>query len=272
VNATGASFAHDMVLSEHFGVLIDSSVRFSPERLVEGGSVFAFDDKHRTNLAVIPRNATSTAEATWFQSPTNFAWVHPLHAWEEEDGNALVIWAPLGFASQRTGGVLDGCCDVWHMTELRLDLRTTQVTMNVIDSGGKHHGEFSRIREDLTATGFVRFGYTGLANVSGQDFDFIGVTKWDMEEKKVSNELMYPTGWFGGDPIFMPNPEATGDPSDDGFLCTFLFGPHEDSSDFVIYNARTFSEKPVARLRVPRRVPVGFHGSWLEEIKFQLLL
>lgn len=270
LNATGASFSHDMLLSENFAIVIDSSIRFAPEKIVTGGSPFSFDEGHRTNLAVIPRNASSADEVMWFQPPKSLAWVHPLHAWEEEGGQVVVIWAPLGFASQKEGSVLDGCCDLWHMTELRLDIRTGQVTeMKIIDPDGKHHGEFSRMRDDLTGGGFARFGYTGLANASGEDFDFIGFTKWDMKKKSVGGELRFPAGWFGGEPIFIPNPDKSGDPSDDGFLGTFLFGPEKDSTDFVLYNARTFAEQPVVRLRITRRVPVGFHGAWLDEAGLQ---
>mmetsp|Transcript_145887 Transcript_145887/g.406344 ORF Transcript_145887/g.406344 Transcript_145887/m.406344 type:complete len:565 (-) Transcript_145887:110-1804(-) len=271
LNASGASFSHDMLLSEHYAMVIDSSVRFSPEKVVSGGSPFSFDKTHQTSIAVVPRSASSVAEVKWFHPPKALAWVHPLHAWEEEDGQVLVLWAPLGFASERHGSVLEGCCDRWHMGELRLDLRSSQVSeMRLVDPEGKHHGEFSRIRDDLVGQGFARFGYTSLANVtSGEDFDFIGITKWDMKEKRAAGELLYPAGWIGGEPIFIPRPTGTGDPSDDGFLATFLFGPHGDSTDFAVFDARAFSEVPVARLRVPRRVPVGFHGAWLDEASLQ---
>lgn len=270
LNATGASFSHDMLLSEHYAVVIDSSVRFSPKEVVQGGSAFTFDPAHKAKLAVVPRNASSLAEVTWFECPEGLAWVHPLHAWEERAGRELVLWAPLGFESARKGGVLEGCCDLWQMSELRLDLQEGKMAIKKIDPEAKHHGEFSRLRDDLTATGFARFGYTSLANATSmEDFDFIGFTKWDMKEKKVAAEILSPRGWLVGEPIFLPRPKASGDPSDDGFLASFLYGPHEDSTDFVLYDARTFSQTPVVRLRVPRRVPVGFHGGWLGEAALQ---
>mmetsp|Transcript_4927 Transcript_4927/g.14354 ORF Transcript_4927/g.14354 Transcript_4927/m.14354 type:complete len:559 (+) Transcript_4927:77-1753(+) len=264
LNATGASFSHDMLLSENYAVVIDSSVRFSPEKVVTGGSPFTLDASHKAKLAVIPRNASSLAEVIWFECPESLAWVHPLHAWEEE--GKLVLWAPLGFASSREGGVLEGCCDLWRMAELRLDLGTRRAEIQLVDPDAKHHGEFSRLRDDLVASGFVRYGYTALANATSlEDFDFIGFTKWDMKEKRVAGQILSPAGWIVGEPIFIPRPDASGDASDDGYLGSFLFGPDKESTDFVLYDARTFSQTPVARLRVPRRVPVGFHGGWVGE-------
>mmetsp|Transcript_107735 Transcript_107735/g.347803 ORF Transcript_107735/g.347803 Transcript_107735/m.347803 type:complete len:600 (+) Transcript_107735:66-1865(+) len=265
LNATGASFSHDMLLSEHYAVVLDSSVRFSPEKVVSGGSPFSFDASHRARMAVIPRNSTTAAAVQWFEAPEGMAWVHPLHAWEEDAGRTLVLWAPLGFASTRTGSVLDGCCDLWYMGELRLDLQTGRLEgPKLVDPEGKSHGEFSRVRDDLVGSGFARFGYTSLANAtSGEDFDFIGYTKWDMLEKKAAAQILHPAGWVVGEPVFIPRAAASGEPSDDGFLGSFLYGPGEESTDFVLHDARSFSQKPVARLRVPKRVPVGFHGAWL---------
>lgn len=267
LNATGASFSHDVLLSENYMLVLDSSVRFSPEKVVTGGSLFSFDPSHTTKIGVVPRNASSLAEVMWFDSPQPFAWVHPLHVWEEHS-STLVLWAPLGFASHRVSGVLGGCCDLWRMGEIRLSLKSGQMEeIKLIDPEARHHGEFSRIREDLTGRGFARFGYTSLANAtSNEDFDFIGYTKWDMQERKVAGEILHPQGWLGGEPVFVPWPQADASEelSDNGFLVNFLYGPNEDSTDFVLHDARSFEQAPVARLRVPRRVPVGFHGAWVD--------
>merc|ERR1719419_125600 len=69
LNATGASFSHDMLLSEHHAVVMDSSVRFSPKQTVTGGSAFSFDSEQKARLAVIPRNASTLEEVLWFECP-----------------------------------------------------------------------------------------------------------------------------------------------------------------------------------------------------------
>ena len=52
---------------------------------------------------------------------------------------------------------------------------------------------------------------------------------------------------------------------DDGYLLTYIYNSVSDSSDFVVYNAKTLSPTPVARVRLPQRVPAGFHGTFLNE-------
>lgn len=192
--------------------------------------------------------------------------MHPFTAWEEDNGQTLVLWAPWGFESNVTGTILEGCCDKWYVGEYRLNLKTGEVSgPKLADPEGKHNGEFSRIRDDLVGSGSARYAYTALSGTTGKDFDFIGFTKWDMKEAKVAGEIKVKDGSFlSGEPVFVPQANATGDPSDDGFLAQFLYGDDKDSTNFAIFDARSFSQEPVAVLKVPVRVPIGFHGSWLE--------
>ena len=59
---------------------------------------------------------------------------------------------------------------------------------------------------------------------------------------------------------------------DDGYLVSFV---HNESaldhagSELVIYDARSFSSQAVARIRMPQRVPYGFHSTWVPEAEFQ---
>ena len=37
----------------------------------------------------------------------------------------------------------------------------------------------------------------------------------------------------------------------------------KDGSDLVILDASDFAGQPVARIKLPHRVPYGFHGNWI---------
>jgi carotenoid cleavage dioxygenase len=43
----------------------------------------------------------------------------------------------------------------------------------------------------------------------------------------------------------------------------FVFDPVRNASDLFILDAQDISRPPVARVKLPRRVPQGFHGSWM---------
>jgi carotenoid cleavage dioxygenase len=36
-----------------------------------------------------------------------------------------------------------------------------------------------------------------------------------------------------------------------------------DGSDLVVIDASDFTAQPVARIKLPHRVPYGFHGNWI---------
>jgi carotenoid cleavage dioxygenase len=52
---------------------------------------------------------------------------------------------------------------------------------------------------------------------------------------------------------------------DDGYVMTFVHDPERGATDLVILAAQDFTAPPVARVHLPVRVPLGFHGSWLAD-------
>ena len=66
-----------------------------------------------------------------------------------------------------------------------------------------------------------------------------------------------------GEAVFAP---AAGQPDElSGWYLTYVYDAETDSSDLVIIDASDFAADPVARIRMPRRVPHGFHGNWIPD-------
>lgn len=63
-----------------------------------------------------------------------------------------------------------------------------------------------------------------------------------------------------GEFVFVP---AHGDAGDDGWLIGFVIDERTDTTELVILNAARFEGAPVATVRLPHRVPPGFHGNWI---------
>merc|ERR1711920_536887 len=57
-----AGFHHDMFITENYAVIVDGSLRFDPESVVKGGSLWNFDPKVKLRLGIFPR-ARMTKEA-----------------------------------------------------------------------------------------------------------------------------------------------------------------------------------------------------------------
>ena len=70
-------------------------------------------------------------------------------------------------------------------------------------------------------------------------------------------------GRAAGEPVFVSRPDSSGE--DDGWLVTFVHDGNDDSTDFVVIDAQDFARGYVARVRLPQRVPFGFHGNWVRD-------
>ncbi|MFT3772126.1 MAG: carotenoid oxygenase family protein [Minicystis sp.] len=54
------------------------------------------------------------------------------------------------------------------------------------------------------------------------------------------------------------------DPAEDaGWLISILRDGVRDTSELVVFDAEAFDAPPVARVRLPQRVPIGIHGTWV---------
>ena len=63
------------------------------------------------------------------------------------------------------------------------------------------------------------------------------------------------------EPVFVPTSEGAAE--GEGWLLCVVYDEGRDTSDLVVLDARDLERGPIARARVPHRVPLGFHGCWL---------
>jgi carotenoid cleavage dioxygenase-like enzyme len=45
-----------------------------------------------------------------------------------------------------------------------------------------------------------------------------------------------------------------------------VHNPDRSAADLVILAAQDFTGEPVARVHLPARIPLGFHGSWIPDL------
>ena len=80
-------------------------------------------------------------------------------------------------------------------------------------------------------------------------------------KKRTSTIRDFGIGNIPGEPIFVPrNHDAA---EGDGFLLTIVYDHTSDSSDLYILDAMHIDQDPHAILRLPQKVPFGFHGNWI---------
>jgi carotenoid cleavage dioxygenase len=66
-----------------------------------------------------------------------------------------------------------------------------------------------------------------------------------------------------GEAVFVP--ATAGGAEDDGYVFAYVHNPDRNASDLVILAAQDFTAEPVARVHLPARIPLGFHGSWIAD-------
>jgi carotenoid cleavage dioxygenase len=68
---------------------------------------------------------------------------------------------------------------------------------------------------------------------------------------------------MGMEAVFVPRtPESE---EDDGWLMTFVTDMGTQTSEMAIFGAQDVRAGPVATIRLPQRVPLGFHGNWIAD-------
>lgn len=66
-----------------------------------------------------------------------------------------------------------------------------------------------------------------------------------------------------GEVVFVPSAPDAGE--DDGYLVTLVHNPERGAADLVVLAAQDVAGDPLARMHLPVRVPLGFHGTWIAD-------
>ena len=71
-------------------------------------------------------------------------------------------------------------------------------------------------------------------------------------------------GRSSGEPVFVPSADPKGE--DDGYLITLVTDSRDWSSWCLVFDATDIEPGPLARVRMPQRVPYGFHAAWVRGV------
>ena len=148
--------------------------------------------------------------------------------------------------------------DMPKLHRWRLDRRTGALKSTPLDD---RVGEFPRVDERRLGDKH-RFGYMagGDADEEERQLLFTAVHKYDLERGRTEVRT-FGRGNGVGEPLFVPRmPDAA---EDDGYVLVLAYDRTRNSSEFLILDARDITAEPIATVRLPHRVPYGFHGNWV---------
>ncbi|CAA7054912.1 unnamed protein product [Microthlaspi erraticum] len=265
---TSPSFLHDFAITKRYAIFseIQLGMRMNPMDLVfEGGSPVGTDNGKTPRLGVIPRYAGDESEMKWFEVP-GFNIIHAINAWDEDDGNSIVLIAPNIMSIEHTMERMD----LVHalVEKVKINLVTGIVTRHPISA---RNLDFAVINPAFIGKK-SRYVYAAIGDpmpkISG--VVKLDVTRGDRDDCTVARR-MYGPGCYGGEPFFVArdpgNPEAE---EDDGYVVTYVHDEAVGESKFLVMDAKSPELEIVAAVRLPRRVPYGFHGLFVKESDLKL--
>ena len=285
----GATFMHDFCLTEHYTVLFEGSMNIRPLRMVKGVHPLQYDRSQLARFGVIRRDKQGNmSEVVWCECADAEMVYHFVNAWEDSETGEIVV------VGVREDGFFHGALAAtgtreWITETLKKGTAVPRMHEWRIDPS---QGEVVSERwmfDDIVEVPRINDGYTGLesqyayagrihtASLS-QDaqLKFDAVVKYDM---KTGTKQIYEhgSGCYGMEAQFVPrshsNHKNQGSQDhgteDDGWLVLFV---HDESdrytsaaegrSECIILDAKKIQEGPIARLKLPSRVPYGAHAMW----------
>jgi carotenoid cleavage dioxygenase len=249
---------HDCAITEHYTVFLDMPITFDFMRGAAGGLMLDWEPQNGSRLGVVPRFGAD-ADVKWFDVDISMVF-HVSNAWEE--GDIVVVQASrslrsdISRATENAGNAEAMTDQLGQLYEWRLNMKTGEASERHLDT--VHYCDFTRVNEDLVGR---KSRYTYAARFDpAHDAKFDAALKYDDATGAIEVHALGEGRW-GGEGVFAKRPNATSE--DDGYVILFVWDEANERSECLVLDARTFEAPPVATIRIPHRVPFGFHAGWV---------
>ncbi|KAJ9678386.1 hypothetical protein PVL29_020535 [Vitis rotundifolia] len=250
---TNPTFVHDFSITKQYIVFSESQIEMNPLRLMmcKGMPVSAELDKV-PRIGVLPRYASTDSEIRWFEAP-GFNAMHAVNAWEEGDEEIILV-APNAISTENLFHNIEKVH--FSLEKVRINLRNGSVTRTTLSQKNLELGSINPSYVGKRN----RYAYMGIGEMIPK---MSGVVKIDMDLECEVSRRPYGAGCFGGEPIFVAKDGASGE--DEGYIVSYVHDENSGASRFVVMDANSQTLDVVAAVKLPRRVPYGFHGLFVKD-------
>jgi carotenoid cleavage dioxygenase len=259
IDLPGPRLLHDIAITERYTIFLDFPMLWSADKLSAGKRKVVFDTSLPSRFGVIPRHGAAS-EVRWFEASPCYVY-HTVNAWEEGD-SLVFVGCRIENPIPRKDAPYDGRSPRLDFLELKpflhrwtFDMKTGAVREERLDDVPT---EFPRMHDGRIGQR-SRFTYNAKLAPSPLVL-FEGIVKYDLETGASATHSFGP-GRFGSEAVFAPRPGAKDE--DDGWLLS-LVASAEGPSELEVWDARDMAAPPLARVRLPQRVPIGFHACWVD--------
>ena len=245
IELLGPRAVHDLAMTEQHVIVWDLPLEYSND----DPTVFpyAWNREGAARVGLLDRRDLSSP-VRWFDIDPCFVF-HALNAYDTDSGVVIdLVQFDRIFDVDRTGPGDPYPPQLWRW---EIDHSATVAQRTLID---ERIQEFPKLDDRRWGQPY-RYGYTvELMSATGAQslvaHDTVGgeTQAWSTEPKRSLSEA-----------IFVPESATAGE--NEGWL--LAIDSDRDHSDLVVFDATEVAAGPVGRVRLPQRIPDGFHGDWI---------
>lgn len=250
INVRASTMIHSFAITDRDVIFWEMPVLFSLEAALAGvDNPFTWQPEYGSRLGVMPLGGLAT-EIRWVEIEPCYVF-HEVNA--HRDGNEIVVDVcrhDYMFANDDFGDA------PLHLHRWRINTAGSSLTVrDEILSNDElelpsHDRRFSGRRN--------RYGWLLETRAHPDTIDLAGIRRVDFESGRMD---IWDPGItrHANEAFFVPGGPNEGE----GWLLSFVHDHATDTSDLVILDALDLGRGPVAEIRMPRRVPHGFHATWV---------
>ncbi|TYJ13340.1 hypothetical protein E1A91_A10G045500v1 [Gossypium mustelinum] len=247
---------HDFAITENFVVIPDQQVVFKLQEMITGGSPVIYDKNKKSRFGILSKNASDSKDIIWVESPETFCF-HLWNAWEEPESDEVVV---IGSCMTPPDSIFNECDESLKsvLSEIRLNLKTGESTRRpIISESEQVNLEAGMVNRNHLGRK-TRYAYLAIAEPWPKVSGFAKVELFTGEVKK----HIYGDKRYGGEPFFLPRNDDPESAEDDGYILCFVHDEKTWKSELQIVNAMNLQLE--ASIKLPSRVPYGFHGTFID--------
>ncbi len=258
IEVPGPTMVHDFAITDQHAVFLDLPMTFDWERLAKG-MPFDWDDAYGARIGVMRLDRPGVVH--WFDVEPNYVF-HVGNAHTDAAGRVVLDAARYGRAdaiAMWRGLGPDVAGDAAATGLARLHRWTLDPTTDVVTETALHDRgiEFPTVDDERVGRE-ARYRYAVADSAADA-----GIVKFDAALGTVTEHPM-PADTVAGEAVFVPS-AATHRAEDDGWLLSITTRRDGSASQLLVLDATDVAGEPVARVTLPRGVPAGFHGSWIDD-------
>jgi carotenoid cleavage dioxygenase-like enzyme len=255
IEAPFSSFVHDFFVTEKHVVFPIFPLTFDMERAINGGVPMAWEPDRGTHFGVMPRNG-SADDVVWHTMDPRWSF-HMMNAWDEGDSIKVDICAANAtqFAPRIDGSMAAADSVAPTLRRWTIDTSGSSGTVGeeMLDD---IPCEFPRT-DDRYMTRSHRHAYA--VGGYGAQIMFNRLVHFDMETG--SRKLWGDDKYLLGEPVLAPRSNSADEA--DGYILMMAYDQTTELSEMMIFDALDIETGPVAKAKLPIRIPAGFHGTWV---------